>query len=39
LLKEDSIFEINKAKNQKYYLPKGKYTIQIGSEKATLEVK
>ncbi|MBN4057889.1 glycosyl hydrolase [Olleya sp. AH-315-K02] len=39
LIKEDKNVTINKAKNEKYYLPKGKYTIQIGSEKTTLEVK
>ncbi len=32
-------FEIKKAKNEKYYLPKGKYTIQIGSEKTAFEIK
>ena len=35
----DSKLEINKADNGKYYLPKGKYTIQIGGEKTTLEIK
>ena len=39
LLKENNALEINKAKNGKLYLPKGEYTIQIGSEKTTLEVK
>lgn len=39
LLKEDKSIKVNKAKNGKQYLPKGKYTIQIGSEKVTLEVK
>ena len=39
LLKENSSIDINKAKNEKYYVPKGSYTIQIGSEKTTFEVK
>ncbi|MCF6294348.1 MAG: glycosyl hydrolase [Flavobacteriaceae bacterium] len=39
LLKEKTNIEINKAKNGKHYLPKGEYTIQIGSEKTTFEVK
>lgn len=38
-LKEDAKLEIKKAANGKYYLPKGKYTVQIDSEKTTLEVK
>jgi len=38
-LKENTDIKIKKAKNGNYYLPKGKYTIQIGSEKTTLEVK
>ncbi len=39
LLKEKTSIEINKAKNGKFYLPKGKYTIQIGSEKTAFEIK
>lgn len=39
LMKENSDLQINKAKNDKYYLPKGNYVIQIGSEKTKLEVK
>ena len=39
LHKENTSLEIDKAKNGKQYLPKGKYTIQIGSEKTTIEVK
>ena len=39
LLKENSSIDISKAKNNKYYVPKGVYTIQIGSEKTTFEVK
>ncbi len=39
LKEEDNSIKINKAKNGKYYLPKGKYTIQIGSEKTSLEIK
>ena len=38
-LKENTDIKIKKAKNGNYYLPKGKYTIQIGSEKTALEVK
>ena len=39
LLKENTEHKIEKAKNDKYYLPKGVYTIQIGSEKKTLTIK
>jgi len=39
LMNDNSKLEINKADNEKYYLPKGKYTIQIGEEKMTLEIK
>lgn len=39
LLKENTSIDIDKAKNGKYYLPKGNYTIQIGDEKTTFEVK
>ncbi|MCD2258428.1 VPS10 domain-containing protein [Psychroserpens luteolus] len=39
LLKENSSIDINKAQNGKYYIPKGKYTIQIGKEKRMFEVK
>lgn len=39
LSKDDSSLEIKKADNGKYYLPKGKYTVQIDSEKTTLEIK
>ncbi|TGV01978.1 VPS10 domain-containing protein [Flavivirga rizhaonensis] len=38
LLKEDANIEINKAKNDKYYLPKGTYYIQIESEKEVLVI-
>ncbi|AUP79823.1 WD40/YVTN/BNR-like repeat-containing protein [Flavivirga eckloniae] len=38
LLKEDSDLEIKKAKNDKYYMPKGAYYIQIDSEKQDLTV-
>ena len=31
--------EIKKAKNDKYYLPKGKYTVKIGDEKRKFEIK
>ncbi len=39
LMKEDTKLNISEAKNGKYYLPKGKYTIKIGSEKTSFEVK
>jgi len=39
LLKEDTSIDINEADNGKYYIPKGVYTIQIGDEKTTFEVK
>lgn len=38
LMKENSEIDINKAQNEKYYLPKGKYIIQLNGEKTTLEV-
>jgi len=38
-LKDNTSVEINKAKNGKYYLPKGKYTVQIDTENTTLEIK
>jgi hypothetical protein len=38
-LESNSSLEINKADNGKYYLPKGKYTVQIDDEKTTLEIK
>lgn len=31
--------KLNKAKNRKFYLPKGTYTVKIGDEKATFEIK
>lgn len=39
LMKENSKVRVPKAQNGKFYLPKGKYTVQIGSQKTTLEVK
>ena len=39
LLKENTGIDISKAKNDKYYLPKGKYTIQIDDEKTLFEIK
>jgi len=39
LMMENSDLDIKKAKNDKYYLPKGKYTVQIDAEKTTLEIK
>jgi hypothetical protein len=39
LMNENQDLDIKKAKNEKYYLPKGKYTIQIEGEKTILEIK
>lgn len=39
LLKQNKAIEIPQAKNEKYYLKKGTYTIQIGSQKTTFTVK
>jgi hypothetical protein len=39
MLESDTSLEINAADNGKYYLPKGKYTVQIDDEKTTLEIK
>ena len=39
LMKENTSVDINKAQNGKYYLPKGKYTVQVGSSKKSFEVK
>ena len=39
LLKENTSIEIEKAKNDVYYLPKGTYTIQIDDEKTNFEIK
>ena len=39
LLKENTSIDINNSKNDKYYVPKGMYTIQIDDEKTTFEVK
>jgi photosystem II stability/assembly factor-like uncharacterized protein len=39
LTKEDSSIRIVKAQNGKYYLPKGTYTIKIGTESKTFEVR
>lgn len=36
LLKENASIDIDKAKNDKYYVPKGTYYIQMGSEKQAL---
>lgn len=38
-IKEDSKLDIKNAENGKYYLPKGNYVLQIGSEKTKLEIK
>ena len=39
LSKEQSDLVIDPAKNEKYYLPKGIYTVEISDEKTTFEVK
>lgn len=39
LQKENTALKINKSQNGKIYLPKGKYLIQIGSEKKAFEIK
>jgi len=39
LMKENTSVNINKAQNGKYYLPKGQYTVQIGSSSKSFEVK
>ena len=39
LLKENTSIDIAKAKNGNHYLPIGLYTVQIGDEKTTFEVK
>lgn len=39
LLKENTSIEIEKAKNDIYYLPKGSYTIQVDDQKTMFEVK
>lgn len=39
LLKENTSIDINQSKNDKYYLPKGEYTIQIDAEKVSFEIK
>ncbi|WOD44778.1 VPS10 domain-containing protein [Hwangdonia lutea] len=39
LMKENTSIKINKAENGKYYLPKGKYGVQIGSEKTMITIK
>ncbi|MEZ4801405.1 MAG: glycosyl hydrolase [Gelidibacter sp.] len=39
LIKENEELQIPKAKNNKYYLPKGIYTVQIEEQKTKLEIK
>ena len=39
LQKANPKLTVKKAQNGKYYLPKGKYTIQVGTEKTILEIK
>ncbi|CAM1361527.1 WD40/YVTN/BNR-like repeat-containing protein [Tenacibaculum xiamenense] len=38
-LKKNKETDLKKAKNGKYYLPKGKYTVEYSGEKQTFEVK
>lgn len=38
LMNENTEMEISKAQNDKYYLPKGTYSIQIRDEKTTLKI-
>jgi hypothetical protein len=38
LIKENSELQVSKAKNDKYYLPKGNYSTQIGNEKKSFKV-
>ena len=38
LLKENTSIDVKKAKNGRYYLPKGEYGIHIGNQKTTLIV-
>ncbi|MGM5469042.1 WD40/YVTN/BNR-like repeat-containing protein [Flavobacteriaceae bacterium LMO-SS05] len=37
-LQDNATLELKKSENGNYYLPKGKYTIQIENEKTTLEI-
>jgi hypothetical protein len=39
LLKENTSIDIHKAKNEKYYLPKGKYTMEIDGVSKAFEIK
>ena len=39
LMKENTEIDISKAQNDKYYLPKGIYTIKIQDQKTDLEIK
>ncbi|RCT53517.1 YCF48-related protein [Winogradskyella sp. KYW1333] len=39
LMKENTSIDINKASNGKYYLPKGRYKVQIGSTISKLEIR
>ncbi|WP_121495518.1 WD40/YVTN/BNR-like repeat-containing protein [Hanstruepera ponticola] len=38
LMKENSEIDISKSQNEKYYLPKGKYTIVVNNQQTTLEI-
>jgi photosystem II stability/assembly factor-like uncharacterized protein len=39
LIKENTTIEIYKAKNNRYYLPKGIYVVQIDDQKTSFEIK
>jgi len=39
LLKENEALKIERGDDENFYLPKGKYTIQIGEEEKSFEVK
>ncbi|WP_250433334.1 VPS10 domain-containing protein [Hanstruepera flava] len=39
LMKENTELDISKAQNDKYYLPKGEYTIVLDNEKVALKIK
>ena len=39
LMKENTALNVRKAQNGKYYLPKGNYTIKVGTESTGFEVK
>ncbi|WP_223032564.1 VPS10 domain-containing protein [Hanstruepera marina] len=39
LMKENTEIDISKAQNDKYYLPRGAYTVELNGKKATLIIK